>query len=412
MDDYNFPQFTDTSSFYDHRQQEPQSANDSNPYFDFITANMPNSMVRSSANATTRSQDQAFPPVDSILYSPSNDWTQFPDYITGSDAFGLQSLFDESPLMSTLERRSSGGSLTNNNLSTSLASQSTSPAHEHIDVDGWEPASESKRSRPANKTDSKSACWTSPLCPAHGKPGPHPNPSTCEGGCAPNVFDDRAMDQWFEDMGKSIANDGAGLLGTQMTTTDTDLSDVATTGQMDVSRTDLPPAIKEEEAETEEVLPRTRQKKRSNKRASSEESSTPSPVAASATAKLSRRQPHNEIEKKYRESINTHLEALKNSVPAFQQTPSQCIQGKGDIEDLAAAPKPSKSIILASAVAHIKKIEREKKQFEQERNLLRQQVKALQALMKCDDCSLMQYVLNLNLGSAPNAGCRGVPRMS
>lgn len=72
------------------------------------------------------------------------------------------------------------------------------------------------------------------------------------------------------------------------------------------------------------------------------------------------------------------------------------MQGKGDIEDLAAAPKPSKSIILASAVAHIKKIEKERRQLEQERNLLRQQVKALQALVKCDDCSVMNYVAGLN----------------
>lgn len=72
------------------------------------------------------------------------------------------------------------------------------------------------------------------------------------------------------------------------------------------------------------------------------------------------------------------------------------MRAKGDIEDLASSPKPSKSIILASAVAHIKKIEKEKRQLEQERSQLRQQVKALQALVKCDDCSVMNYVAGLN----------------
>jgi hypothetical protein len=140
------------------------------------------------------------------------------------------------------------------------------------------------------------------------------------------------------------------------------------------------------------------------------------PAIKATNAKPSRRQPHNEIEKKYRESINTHLEALKDSIPAFQvSNGNQCMHGKVDIEDLAAAPKPSKSIILASAVAHIKKVEKEKRQLEQERNLLRQQVKALQALVKsgCDDCSVISYVNGLNgLNLGLNNGGRGMGRIT
>jgi hypothetical protein len=88
------------------------------------------------------------------------------------------------------------------------------------------------------------------------------------------------------------------------------------------------------------------------------------------------------------------------------------MHGKVDIEDLAAAPKPSKSIILASAVAHIKKVEKEKRQLEQERALLRQQVKALQAMVKsgCNDCSVISYVNGLNLG-LNNTG-RGMNRIT
>jgi hypothetical protein len=224
------------------------------------------------------------------------------------------------------------------------------------------------------------------------------------------------MDQWLESFGKG--NDGAGLLDTPSTTAMPDPLDLTGT-ILSTSPAELK-TIKEEDLQDSEetTTVNTRTRKRPNKRTSSESSSSPDPVPAPATkaapTKTSRRQPHNEIEKKYRESINTHLEALKNSIPAFQSKSSDCLHGKGDIEDLAAAPKPSKSIILASAVAHIKKVEKEKRQLEQERNLLRQQVKALQALVKCDDCSVMNYVAGLNglnLGTN-NVGRGSIGRMS
>jgi hypothetical protein len=225
------------------------------------------------------------------------------------------------------------------------------------------------------------------------------------------------MDQWFENLAKTGTTDGAGLLETQITAVPAEPSE-APRAEM-TNKAGAKSVANIETAEFEAPAVARSQNRRHSKRAASEESTTspqtnPSPAAPNPPAKPSRRQPHNEIERKYRESINTHLEALKNSLPAFQQPQNQCIQGKGDIEDLAATPKPSKSIILASAVAHIKKIEKEKKQVEQERNLLRQQVKALQALVKCDDCSLMQYVIGLNqlnLGNGPNPGRAGVPRM-
>ena len=399
--------FEDTSSFYGHpNQQPPHSAPIDNTLYDFVTTSMPMSMMRQSPNPSSR-LDPAFPPVDSILYSPIDDCFQVSDYSV-NDSLGLQSLFSESPLMSTLERQST-------NASTSDPTPSSqSPRHDHINVDGWEPTPETKRSRPGD-ADSKSACWTSPLCPAYGKPGPHPNPSSCEGGCASNVFDDQSMDQWLDSFAK--ANDGAGFLDTPSTTAIPDPLDM-TGSLLSASPAELKTIKEEEQEEVAEPTTVTRSKKRPGKRTSSESSSSPDPIPAPSTkaapAKTSRRQPHNEIEKKYRESINTHLEALKNSIPAFQQSKNaQCMHGKGDIEDLAAAPKPSKSIILASAVAHIKKIEKEKRQLEQERNLLRQQVKALQALVKCDDCSVMNYVAGLNglnLGNTNNG--RGMGRMS
>lgn len=114
--------------------------------------------------------------------------------------------------------------------------------------------------------------------------------------------------------------------------------------------------------------------------------------------KSRRRLPHNQVERKYRESLNTQLESLRRVVPALQQNGRAC--DSADIEDLPAPSKPSKAVILASATAYIKQMEKEKKTMAEENAALRQRMKALQALVKCEDCSLMQYVLDLKIHPA------------
>jgi hypothetical protein len=111
--------------------------------------------------------------------------------------------------------------------------------------------------------------------------------------------------------------------------------------------------------------------------------------------KSRRRLPHNQVERKYRESLNTQLESLRRVVPSLQQ--GQRGFDGADIEDLPTPSKPSKAVILASATAYIKQMEKEKKAAADENQLLKTRIKALQALVKCDDCSLMQYVMDLKL---------------
>lgn len=403
MDTFGFPDLIDPSSFYDHYQLH-QEIHD-NTLHAPILESMPDNINKSPANATSRARDLSFPPVDSILYSTVDDWTQMP--CLDSDMNNLQNIVNESPLMSTLERTST---TTSDSVVTPKDDALTLNSVVDNEIDNFDVSGNlesSKRSRPQDDFDSRSACWNSPLCPANGKAGPHPNPSTCDGGCATNLFDQRAMDQWFQNLDKLGQDENSDLLETEFTGDILDPVDMSQTApNSEILKVDKNTTKREEDNNQAKSL-KPRQRKHLSKRASSEESSS-SPPSVIPVVKHSRRQPHNEIEKKYRESINTHLEALKNSIPAFQQPNNQCMQGKGDIEDLAAAPKPSKSIILASAVAHIRKIEKERRQLEQERNLLRQQVKTLQALVKCEDCSLMHYALNLNLGKNPATTCHGV----
>jgi len=188
MATYTYPDHGDPSSLYGHQNQQVPHSEIDNTYMDFMAANMQNNINKPYQNSLLR-DSQSFPPVDGILYSPIDNCFQFPEFQqTADDSLGLQTLFSESPLMSTLERQDDSTS------TPTSCSSNASPRHDHINVDGWQPIPEMKRTRSAD-ADTKAACWTSPLCPSFGKPGPHPIPSSCGDGCAPNTFDDKAMDQ-------------------------------------------------------------------------------------------------------------------------------------------------------------------------------------------------------------------------
>lgn len=63
------------------------------------------------------------------------------------------------------------------------------------------------------------------------------------------------------------------------------------------------------------------------------------------------RQPHNQVERKYREGLNSDLEKLRRAVPALSQSEEGAAIGW---------PKPSKAMVLSCAVEYIAKIELER----------------------------------------------------
>ena len=79
-------------------------------------------------------------------------------------------------------------------------------------------------------------------------------------------------------------------------------------------------------------------------------------------ARQNRRLPHNQVERKYRESLNAELERLRRVVPTLPQ---------GDSTDLTSPPKPTKATILASAINYIKLIEAERDRLQEENKFLR-----------------------------------------
>jgi hypothetical protein len=244
------------------------------------------------------------------------------------------------------------------------------------------PSTTNKRNR--NKPDILSACWTSPLCPNHDQDGPPPNPSNCGGGCAPFLFANEdtlptpTLNALLPEPQEVTAEDGiVEIQPRPKKRSESDASSGEPTGRQfpNKNTTEIPARVKDEVT------------------SESPEQTQPSPE--DAKPKSRRRLPHNQVERKYRESLNTQLESLRRVVPALQQNQRAC--DGADIEDLPTPSKPSKAVILASATAYIKQQEKDKKNLQDENQMLRTRLKALQALVKCEDCSLMQYVMDLKI---------------
>ncbi|KAK0653917.1 Transcription factor CPH2 [Lasiodiplodia hormozganensis] len=271
-----------------------------------------------------------------------------------------------------------------------------------------------KRSKNSGKADSLAACWTSPLCPNHSKEGTPPNPSTCGGACAPFLF------------ANTEDSNFSGAIDSSLLTQDPIPSKESPEGIVEIQNR---PRLKRSESDSSRepsgrlfskstsgtAEPPQQQQPSALKNESSPDSHSPEDMGgagpgadgADGKGKTRRRLPHNQVERKYRESLNTQLDSLRRVVPALQQSSRGC-EG-GDIEDLPTPSKPSKAVVLASATAYIKQMEKDKKQLADENQLLRTRIKALQALVKCEDCSLMQYVMDLKLHNGPPApaGCPG-----
>jgi hypothetical protein len=78
----------------------------------------------------------------------------------------------------------------------------------------------------------------------------------------------------------------------------------------------------------------------------------------------SKRLPHNQVERKYREGLNSELERLRRSVPILRQS---------DEAGAIGQPKPSKAMILSSAIEYIQSIEKERDALIEENDRLRRE---------------------------------------
>jgi hypothetical protein len=232
-------------------------------------------------------------------------------------------------------------------------------------------ASETFKRQRGTEADVLTACWTSPLCPSNQKDGIPPDPANCGGACAPFLFGDLPLPDAVD----------TSLLSQEMQVLETI-----------ESFADRPrPNLKRSESEssgpsgrkfpTDKSPPTNSGADTKHERTSSTEATVPEASDETKPSKSRTRLPHNQVERKYRESLNTQLESLRRVVPSLQHGRAPLCDG-ADIEDLSATSKPSKALVLASATAYIKKVEKEKRQLVDENMVLRAKVKALERLVK------------------------------
>jgi len=130
--------------------------------------------------------------------------------------------------------------------------------------------------------------------------------------------------------------------------------------------TPSPSSLKREwldDSADDEAQPKRVQRKRGRPRINrSESDSTDQSTGNSPKSRLSRRLPHNQVERKYREGLNSELERLRRAVPTLLQQNSS---------DLTGPLKPSKAMVLASAIDYIKAIKAERDKLLEENEYLR-----------------------------------------
>ncbi|KAF2848762.1 hypothetical protein T440DRAFT_400544 [Plenodomus tracheiphilus IPT5] len=113
---------------------------------------------------------------------------------------------------------------------------------------------------------------------------------------------------------------------------------------------------------SEDATPKRPLRKRGRPRL--EHSSTDSKsTTPSSKSQRSGRLPHNQVERKYREGLNSELERLRKAVPSLPQSDEGGVMGQ---------PKPSKAMVLSSAIEYIRKIKNERDTLKEENERLRQ----------------------------------------
>ncbi|KAF3052767.1 hypothetical protein E8E11_011190 [Didymella keratinophila] len=111
-------------------------------------------------------------------------------------------------------------------------------------------------------------------------------------------------------------------------------------------------------------------------------SSTSSP---SSKSQKTGRLPHNQVERKYREGLNAELERLRRAVPTLPQSDEAGAMGQ---------PKPSKAMVLASAIEYIRKLEAENSALKVDNDRLRQAAASGQTIRnwKVEDEPLQEFL--------------------
>ena len=114
---------------------------------------------------------------------------------------------------------------------------------------------------------------------------------------------------------------------------------------------------------------------------------------------------HCQVERKYRENLNTNFETLRRTIPSMQPASTgYSPRNAGDVEDCGKTVKPRKADILSSATDYVKQLEDKNDKMGCEIDFLRSRVKAIEKLINCKDCYLLKGIQKMRVDPP---GCCG-----
>ncbi|KIW31603.1 uncharacterized protein PV07_03233 [Cladophialophora immunda] len=131
-----------------------------------------------------------------------------------------------------------------------------------------------------------------------------------------------------------------------------------------------------------------------------EQPTTKSTAPSKADAKQRAKQAHSLVERKYRENLNAKISQLHNTLQASHYGPK--VGEDGEVEAATAAnglppPKVRKSDVLTEAMNYVNQTEVEMRHMENEIHRLTERVRVLEKLVRCEDCSLLKQMVNLQV---------------
>jgi len=128
-----------------------------------------------------------------------------------------------------------------------------------------------------------------------------------------------------------------------------------------------------------------------------DQSGDKSTAPSKADAKQRAKQAHSLVERKYRENLNAKIAQLHNTLQSTHYGPKN---GEEDEEEPPApvpANKVRKSDVLTEAMNYVNQTEVEMRHMDNEIQRLSDRVRALEKLVRCEDCSLLKQMVHMQV---------------
>ncbi|KAL6251233.1 hypothetical protein RBB50_001441 [Rhinocladiella similis] len=122
-----------------------------------------------------------------------------------------------------------------------------------------------------------------------------------------------------------------------------------------------------------------------------------STAPSKADAKQRAKQAHSLVERKYRENLNAKIAQLHTTLQSSHYGPKANEDGDSDVPTAVPANKVRKSDVLTEAMNYVNQTEVEMRHMENEIQRLGERVRVLEKLVRCEDCSLLKQMVNLQV---------------